>query len=52
MGNKAVHLRRRLSDAEREELGGLGVRDIRNKREEYERLGALFADAPYLRALL
>jgi hypothetical protein len=49
--NGVVHLRRRMSDAERAALGGLEVRDIRNKREEYERLAALFADAPYLRSL-
>lgn len=52
VGKRAVHLRRRLSDAERELAGGLDVRDIRNKREEYDRLRALFADAPHLRSLL
>ncbi len=52
VGEKAVHIRRRMSDEERTLAGGLDVRDIRNKREEYDRLNALFADAPYLRSLL
>ena len=47
-----VHLRRRLSDAERAAMGGLDVCDIRNTPEEYSRLRALFAAAPHLRSLL
>ncbi len=47
-----VHLRRRMTDAEREFVGGLDVCDIRGEYEEYARLAALFADAPHLRSLL
>lgn len=47
-----VHIRRRLTAAEREAAGGLGVRDIRGSAEERMRLGALLRDAPHLRGLL
>lgn len=52
-GDRGVfHVRRRLSAAEQSEFGIPAVRDIRNKPEEYDRLRALFADAPYLRSVL
>src|SRR4051794_9851708 len=47
-----VHIRRRLSDAEREALGGLGVTDIRGTDEERNRLLALLRDAPHLRPIV
>lgn len=46
---RAVHLRRRLTDAERQAVGGLVVRDIRGLPEEGRRLRRLLRDAPYLR---
>jgi hypothetical protein len=49
---RAVHLRRRLSDAERELGGGLVVRDIRGTDEERNRRRAVLRDAPYLRDVL
>jgi hypothetical protein len=48
-GGRAVHLRRRLTDEER---GELGVRDIRGTPEEAERMAALLRDAPQLRGLV
>lgn len=48
-GACAVHLRRRLTDAERQAVGGLAVRDIRGLPEERRRLRRLLRDAPYLR---
>jgi hypothetical protein len=48
-GQRAVHIRRRLSDEERERAGGLGTRDIRGTAEEEQRFHALLADAPHLR---
>jgi hypothetical protein len=50
--SSVVHLRRRLSDAEREAAGGLGVRDVRGTIEERRRLRALLRDAPYLRDVI
>lgn len=54
--HSTVHLRRRLSDAERAAAGGLGVRDIRGMPEERARLLRLLREvpqvAPYLRGLL
>lgn len=47
-----VHLRRRLTDAERAAAGGLGVRDIRGSDEERDRLAALLRDVPQLRGVL
>lgn len=47
-----MHIRRRLSDAERAALGGLGVRDIRGTAEEKARMRALLRDAPQLRGLV
>jgi hypothetical protein len=43
-----VHLRRRLTDAERRRAGGLGVRDIRGSGEERARLARLFREVPHL----
>ena len=42
-GNGVVHIRRRLTAAERKSIGGLSLRDIRNTAEERERLTALFS---------
>src|SRR4051812_6751332 len=50
--NGVMHLRRRLSDAERAMAGNLGVRDIRGTAEERARFTALFAAVPGLRAAL
>jgi hypothetical protein len=50
--NGVVHIRRRLSAAEREDLGDLNVRDIRDTDEERNRLRALLRDAPHLRPLV
>lgn len=50
--NGIVHLRRRLSDGEREALGGLDVRDVRGTREERSRLRSLLRDAPHLKGLI
>jgi len=47
-----VHIRRRLSDQERADAGGLEVRDVRGTDEERARLRALLRDAPYLRRVL
>lgn len=47
-GSITVHLRRRLSEAEREQAGGLEVRDIRGTPEVEQRLRALVQAAPYL----
>jgi hypothetical protein len=44
-----VHLRRRLTDEERD---GLGVRDIRGTDEERRRFRALLREAPHLRGLV
>ena len=52
VGVRAVHLRRRLSNEERRQVGGMEVRDIRGTPEEAERLAALFEEAPHLRGLL
>lgn len=43
-----MHIRRRLSDAERAQAGGLIVRDVRGTEEERQRIRAILADAPYL----
>lgn len=45
-----VHVRRRLSLGEQETFGIPFVRDIRGSDEERDRLVALFAEAPQLRA--
>jgi hypothetical protein len=50
--NSVVHLRRRLSDAERAALGGLDVRDVRGSDEERSRIRALLRDAPQLRKVI
>lgn len=52
VGERAVHLRRRLSDAEREQAGGLTVRDVRGTDEERNRIRAVLRDAPYLRGVI
>jgi hypothetical protein len=51
-GRGVMHLRRRLSDAERASVGGLDVRDIRGSDEERARIRALLRDAPHLRSLI
>lgn len=48
-GERVVHIRRRLTDAER---GGLGVRDVRGEPEERERMRALLRDVPQLRGII
>lgn len=48
-GNKAVHLRRRLSI---EEQGDLTVRDIRGSEEEHDRRAILLREAPQLKPML
>jgi hypothetical protein len=50
--NGVVHIRRRLSDAERAEAGGLNVRDVRGTDEERGRIRRLLRDAPQLRAVI
>lgn len=45
-GSRVVHLRRRLSPAEQERVGG--VRDVRGTPELDERARALLRDAPHL----
>lgn len=47
-----VHIRRRLTAAEREVAGGLGVRDVRGTVEERLRIRDLLRDAPHLRGML
>lgn len=47
-----VHLRRRLTDAERELAGGLGVTDVRGTPEERRRLAELVAQVPELARIL
>ncbi len=47
-----VHLRRRLSDAERAGAGDLGVRDVRGTAEEAARLDRLAREVPALRDYL
>ncbi len=44
LGPRAVHLRRRVSGAERKAAGNLTVRDIRGTREERQRLDRLRRD--------
>jgi hypothetical protein len=51
-GRGVMHIRRRLSDAEREAVGGLDVRDVRGTDEERARLRSLFRDVPGLRRAL
>lgn len=52
-GSGVVHIRRRLTDAERAaSRGALTVRDIRGSTEEKQRLARLLADAPHLRGYL
>ncbi len=52
-GSGVVHIRRRLTDAERRaSRGALRVRDIRGSEEERRRLSDLLRDAPYLRGVL
>lgn len=51
-GIKACHIRRRLSDAERDALGGLGVTDVRGTVEERRRIAAVLRDAPHLRGVV
>lgn len=51
-GQIAVHIRRRLTDAERKAAGDLQVRDIRGTPEERQRLARLLRDAPHLRSML
>lgn len=48
----AMHIRRRLTDAERASVGGMEVRDIRGTWEEQKRLRAVYAAVPELRNLL
>jgi len=48
-GERAVHIRRRLSLVEQ---GDLTVRDIRGSKEERARIRALLHDAPYLRSIV
>lgn len=47
-----VHIRRRLSDAERELAGGLGVRDVRGTDEERQRLRAVIREVPQIGAMM
>lgn len=47
-----VHLRRRLTAAERGGAGGLDVRDIRGREEERVRLGKLLREVPQLRGVV
>lgn len=47
-----VHLRRRLSDAERRAAGNLGVRDIRGTDEEAARFRRLLRDVPHLKGAI
>lgn len=51
-GRRAMHIRRRLTDAERALAGGLNVRDIRGTNEERQRFSRLLLDAPHLRGLI
>lgn len=53
--NGIVHIRRRLTDAERLRAGKgrrLTVRDIRGTQEEVRRLHRLLQDEPRLRAMI
>ena len=52
VGSRAVHLRRRVSDAERASLGGLEVRDVRGTDEERQRIDNVFREVPELRGLM
>jgi hypothetical protein len=52
VGERAVHVRRRLTDEERALAGGLEVRDIRGTGEEAIRLETLIAEAPHLARFL
>lgn len=47
-----VHVQRRLSTAEQERFGVPEPYDIRGTAEESERIGRVFAEAPYLRSAL
>lgn len=51
-GRIAVHIRRRLTDAERQAAGGLQVRDIRGTPEERQRLVRLVREQPQLRQVV
>jgi hypothetical protein len=46
-----MHIRRRVTDAERKAAGDLQVRDIRGTDEERRRFARLLRDAPHLRAI-
>jgi hypothetical protein len=56
VGRGTMHIRRRLTDAERKaaggQRGGLQVRDIRGTPEESRRLARLLQDAPHLRQIV
>lgn len=52
VGVRAVHIRRRMSDAERDALGGLEVSDVRGTGEERRRIAAVLRAAPALRGVL
>jgi len=52
IGSRTVHLRRRVSDAERASLGGLEVRDVRGTDEERQRIDNVFREVPELRGLM
>jgi hypothetical protein len=52
VGDRAVHVRRRLTDDERALAGGLKVRDIRGTGEEALRFETLIAEAPQLMRVL
>jgi hypothetical protein len=47
-----VHVQRRLSVAEREEFGVPEPYDIRGTDEELRRIAEVYAEAPYLRAVM
>lgn len=47
-----VHVQRRLSRGEQEAFGVPEPYDIRGAQEEYRRIEAVYAEAPYLRAVM
>lgn len=51
-GRAAMHIRRRLTAAERKAAGNLQVRDIRGTSEESRRLARLLREVPHLRPIL
>lgn len=52
VGSGVVHIRRRLSHAERELAGGLTVRDVRGTDEERLLVRQLLREAPHLRGVI